>query len=84
MLGSGRATRSPDALVTLCATPAPSRFLHAPPPFLLLPPIHRRYGQELGGNKTGAYGCAAVLVFLWMIYIIMSCLSTYGFVQLKL
>jgi len=46
--------------------------------------VRRKYGQELGGNKTGAYGCAVFLVFLWMIYIIMSCLSTYGFVQLKL
>ena len=35
-------------------------------------------GQELGGNKTGAMASGVFLVILWLIYIIMSCLSTYG------
>ena len=59
---------------------------HPPFPLPPCPPSARarRYGQELGGNKTGARACAAALVCLWMVYIIMSCLSTYGFVQLSL
>jgi len=39
--------------------------------------------QELGGNKTGAYASAALLVSLWLLYIIVSCLATYGFVSMS-
>ena len=43
--------------------------------------VRRKMGrQELGGNKMGAIGSASFLVMLWFIYIIVSCLATYGFI----
>ena len=38
-------------------------------------------GQELGGNQAGARGTAAFLLVLWFIYLLMSCLSAYGFLS---
>jgi len=47
--------------------------------------VRRKMGrQELGGNKMGAIGSALFLVMLWLIYIIVSCLATYGFVEMKI
>jgi len=43
--------------------------------------VRRAMGaQELGGNRTGALASGAFLVFLWFVYITMSCLFTYGLV----
>ena len=41
-------------------------------------------GQELGGNVIGARASAAFLVVLWIMYILLSSLASYGFIQLKL
>jgi Ca2+/Na+ antiporter len=46
--------------------------------------LRRKLGnQELGGNRTGAMASAALLVVLWLIYIVVSCLATYGFIVVK-
>ena len=36
--------------------------------------------QELGGNRAGALASGAFCVLLWFVYIILSCMSTYGFI----
>jgi solute carrier family 8 (sodium/calcium exchanger) len=46
--------------------------------------IRRKYGQELGGNVQAARGCAAVLVGLWVTYVTLSAMATYGMITLKL
>jgi len=46
--------------------------------------VRRKHGQELGGNKTGAYASGAFLVFLWFMYIILSCACTYGYITLEI
>jgi len=50
---------------------------------LLLILVRRMFGgQELGGNKMGAYASAGFLIFLWLVYVVVSCLATYGFVSM--
>jgi len=41
--------------------------------------VIRRFaiGGELGGPKSSAYASAGFLVFLWLIYVVMSSLVTY-------
>jgi len=46
--------------------------------------VRRKFGQELGGNKAGGLASAGFLVFLWFLYIILSSLSTYGFITLPI
>ena len=47
--------------------------------------VRRKFGnQELGGNKKMAWASFGVLVVLWFLYIIMSCLSTYGMIELDM
>ena len=46
--------------------------------------VRRKFGQELGGNKPAAIASGIFLVFLWFMYIILSCMSTYGFITLAI
>ena len=49
--------------------------------FLIL--VRRRMGnEELGGAQTFKYACAGFLVFLWLVYVVVSCFATYGFISL--
>ena len=66
----------------LCVVPFPICASYALSPVSDL--CEPRYGQELGGNRTGAIVCAIILVMLWFVYILCSCLSTYGFITLAL
>ena len=51
--------------------------------FIFLHIILPRGRQELGGNKTGAWASFTLLFLLWVLYIAVSCLATYGFVTLS-
>jgi len=42
--------------------------------------IISRRPYELGGNKTGAVATASFFVSLWVLYVILSSLSSYGFI----
>ena len=39
------------------------------------------FGGELGGPKTSKYISAAILVFLWFLYILMASLKAYGHID---
>jgi len=46
--------------------------------------VRRQFGQELGGNVAGARACGLILVFLWFMYIVLSSMASYGFIQMQL
>jgi len=44
--------------------------------------VRRKMGnQELGGNKPAAIACAVFLCFLWVIYVLLSTLTTYHIIE---
>ena len=46
--------------------------------------LRRCYSGELGGSKVLKYACGVFLITLWVLYIIISSLQTYGIIKTQM